>query len=173
MNNQFVVYLIKTLKILLAITLAIFLVRSFVLEPGRVNGRSMEKTMIDEDLFFVNKFTLLYKPPQRGQIVQFIEPENKTLTIKRIIGLPGETINIKQNHIYITPRNGTEFRLEEPYLTNNIHTEAVGIFSANSLVVKENEYFVLGDNRTQSKDSRYYGTINRAFILGLVVPTNN
>lgn len=168
MNSEFTVYVIKTCKLVIGITLTIFLVRSFIIEPGRVNGRSMEHTFIDEDVFLVNKFILLFRTPQRGDVVQIIEPDTKKMVIKRIIGLPGEQVSLRQNTVFITNSASTT-ALSEPYLDANIITKSTTDMPTDYPVLGPNEYFVLGDNRVASTDSRVFGAIHRSYIQGTVI----
>ncbi|HLD21552.1 MAG TPA: signal peptidase I [Patescibacteria group bacterium] len=173
MNNQFLTYAFKTFQLIAIATICIFFIRSFIVEPGRVNGRSMENTFIDENIFFVNKFILLFHQPKRGNIVQFIDPQKNTLTIKRIIGLPGEQVVIRSNHVYIITKDGNEILLDEPYLKQGMITQSASGIAMVSNIIPPNEYFVLGDNRTHSFDSRHYNTIHRSYIQGLVIKLNN
>lgn len=162
-------YIIKTIKIALFFSLTILFVRSLVLEPGRVNGVSMEPNFIDAEVFLVNKFALLFNKPQRGQVVQIFAPSLGNVVIKRIVGLPGEQIIIRKNSVYVTGTDGVTFRLEENYLPNNTATDVEdgGVFV--SPVLKKNQYFLLGDNRGHSTDSRYFGGVSREHIFGTVI----
>ena len=160
-------YLQIMLRTIIICGAVILFIRSFIVEPGRVNGRSMEDTFIDANLFFVNKFELLRKPPQRGEIIQFIDPESNKSVMKRIIGLPGETIKISKGKVFLILPTG-EIELHETYLQPETFTYT----PSKDTEIYENigpyEYFVLGDNRTESIDSREYGTIHRSYIMGTV-----
>ncbi|MFH0818374.1 MAG: signal peptidase I [Patescibacteria group bacterium] len=166
MNENFFPYMLKTFKILLILILGLILIRTFIIEPARVNGRSMEPTYFDNDIFFVNKFSLLLHAPQHGELVQIYEHEQSKFLIKRIIGLPGEQIIIKQNSVFIVDHNGQETKLNEPYLANGIITKPEEGGNAIYPILRPHEYFVLGDNRPQSIDSRYYGAVHRSDIIG-------
>lgn len=168
MNSEFTIYIIKTFKLVICITVVIFFVRSFIIEPGRVNGRSMENTFVDEDIFLVNKPSLLWKTPQRGQVVQLIEPGTQKPIIKRIVGLPNEQIVIKRNHVYIKNPSG-EHMLDEPYLDSAMITRATNDAPTEYPPLGPDEYFVLGDNRVVSTDSRVFGAVHRSYIQGLVM----
>jgi len=157
-------YLLKTFQLVVLIFLIIFFIRGFIFEIGKINGMSMENNYFDEDIFIVNKYKLLFRKPKRGEVVQFVNLKDNKLIIKRIIGLPGETIDIKNGKIFIT-NNQTSFQLEEPYLKKYSFTRAKN--NKNNFFIKDFEYFVLGDNRNHSTDSRDFGAVNRIDINGL------
>lgn len=162
-------YLKKTGKIIFLMTAGILLTRTFVVEAGRVDGISMEPTYFDTQVFFVNKFSLLFSEPYRGEIVQCRDPKKGSLVIKRIIGLPGEQVSIKQNHVFITDPQGITYQLYEPYLGTDVSTESFGNTITDYPVLGPNQYFILGDNRPHSLDSRHYGILERQNILGSVM----
>lgn len=89
-------YLIKVVKIFAIFIFAILCLRTFIIEPGVVNGLSMDETFIDDEYFIINKFSLLFREPKRGEVVQFFNKNNDEMTIKRVIGLPGEKVFIKK-----------------------------------------------------------------------------
>lgn len=149
--------------------LVLFVIRFFFVSPGVVNGPSMEPTFIDEDLFFVNRFIYLVTSPKRQDVVQVIDKENNKLIIKRIIGMPGETVVIKRGKVFITPPGGEEYELSEPYLVPDTYTDVALRSIDRIFVIPEHSYFVLGDNRNRSTDSRYYGSIDRTGIVGRVI----
>lgn len=162
-------YILKTVKVVAVFTLTIFIIRTFIVEPGRVNGRSMEPTYFDNQLFFVNKAIYFFSTPQRGDVIQFIELASGKTLIKRVIGLPGEQVTIKQNAVFITDQDGTTYQLTEDYLYTSTVTDSVGGNATNYGVIEPWHYFVLGDNRTQSHDSRNFGVIDRSTILGKII----
>ncbi len=166
---MFLSYLWKTFRLILGFTLAILLARTFVVEPGRVNGVSMEPTFLDNQLFFMNKFALIFSAPKRGQVIQSKKPNSEKLVIKRIVGLPGETVTVKENGVYVTGTDGVETRVDEPYLSPDTATLMPDKKPFVFPKLADNEYFVLGDNRRFSGDSREYGPIRRDAIIGLVM----
>ena len=129
----------------------------------------MENTYINNDKFVINKVKYLFKEPQRFNVVQVVAPGEKQLVIKRIIGMPGETITIKRGSVFIT-KDGKEDKITEDYLNKNKMYTTVGHRQTKPIdfKLKNNEYFVLGDNRTVSKDSRLYGPVHRNRIVGYV-----
>jgi signal peptidase I len=129
-------------------------IRYFLFSPYEVNGQSMYPTLEGNELLIVNKFIYNVSDPKYGDIVVFHTNEQRDF-IKRIIGLPGDTIEGKQGYVY---RNGQ--KLDEPYIAE----EMIGDFGPVS--VKEGQLFVLGDNRNDSKDSRIIGAVDTKAVVG-------
>ncbi len=153
-----------------AFFLVILFIQSFVLAPARVNGRSMEPTHLDEELLFVNKILYLVRTPKRSDAIQMIDQDSTKLILKRVIGLPGETIFVKAGKVLVQTGQGTPQELNEhAYLSSAIATYVKGATSTRSWVLQKNEYFVLGDNRDHSTDSRTYGAVSRSRIIGKVI----
>jgi len=144
---------------IIALVIALLL-KAVVVEPTQVQGSSMENTLHTGDRVIVNKLTLRFNPIERGQIiVMHYNPKNEDY-IKRVIGLPGETVQLIDGAFYI---NGK--KLEESYI-NGDYTEQSSGFEWQ---LKEEEYFVVGDNRlpNMSMDSRAFGPINLDDIVGV------
>ena len=140
---------------------ASYLVVTFVGQRTQVSGESMETTLSDGDHLIVDKISYRFNDPQRYDIIVFpYRLEKNTYYIKRIIGLPGETVQIVNGYVYI---NGVQ--LDEHY--GNEIMEKPGI-AAEPVTLGEDEYFVLGDNRNNSQDSRTasVGVIHRDEVLG-------
>ena len=145
--------ILKELLSYILIILIIILIRSFVVTPIRVRGVSMVPTLYDKQLLLLNKISKNYK---RFSIVVFDYEQDRL--IKRIIGLPGEHIKYKNNILYI---NGVETTEKV-----NLNTEDFDIKELGYDVVPEGHYFVVGDNRTNSLDSRKIGFISEKDIIG-------
>ena len=145
-------------SILIAIILA-FLIKTFIFEPTRISGSSMLNTLHDNDRVLVNKITMKLSPIKRKDIIVMKFDENKDY-IKRIIGLPGEYIQIIDGKVYI---NGKVY--EEPHI-NEKYTETINGFEWK---LGHNQYFVMGDNRLPngSTDSRVFGPIDLDRIKGV------
>src|SRR3989344_2008592 len=144
----------ETLQTIL-ISLAIFLfVYVFIVQPHRIKGESMVPNFDDGELVLTEKINYYFGKPQRGDVVVFQAPNRNVDYIKRIIGLPGETVKIEDGGGFINDK-----MLEEPYETQA--TQGSG-----SLTLTEGEYFVLGDNRGSSSDSRSFGSVKRKSIKG-------
>ena len=156
--------------IVFAVFLFIYLfIQGFLISSGTVFGRSMENTYINNDKFVINKLKYLFTEPKRFNVVQVVAPGEKQLVIKRIVGMPGETVIIKRGSVFIK-KDGNEEKIEEPYLNKNKMYTTVGSRQTEpkNFTLKKNEYFVIGDNRPVSKDSRSYGPVHRNRIVGYV-----
>lgn len=139
------------------------LLRTFVIQRTLVDGHSMENTLQDKDQLIIDKLSYHFKAPKRFDIIVFpYQYDESTHYIKRVIGLPGETVLITGNTIYI---NGSP--LEENYGKEAMDEGTSGI-AQQEIVLSDNEYFVLGDNRNNSTDSRSedVGPIKREDIIG-------
>ncbi len=137
-------------------TLVIFLLVRMACQNFRIEGHSMEANLHDGQFLIVNKLVYYVHPPERGDVIVFHSPANPNKDfIKRVIGLPGEEVEMTDGVIYI---DGV--RLEETYLSNR------GQRSWGPQVVGEFEYFVLGDNRNNSSDSRSWGMLDGNAIIG-------
>lgn len=156
--------MISTLLYLLGVLCLTWLVITFVGQRTEVDGSSMEPTLTNGDNLIVDKLSYRFRDPQRFDIIVFpYKHKEKTYYIKRIIGLPGETVQIdEQGDIYI---NGEI--LSESYGREIIKAENIGL-AAEPIVLGEDEYFVMGDNRNNSTDSRFpqVGNIKRGDIIG-------
>lgn len=166
---MFLFFLKNTARALGSLIVLLLLIRGFIIEPGRVNGRSMERTFMDTDLFLVNKYVLLLRAPQRGDIVQAIDPLSKHLVVKRVIGLPGERLSIHDGKMYLRNADQTETLIEEPWLNADEWTLSAQGTNESYIPVSPFSYFLMGDNRDHSTDSRTYGAVHRKDIYGLVM----
>ena len=145
----------KEAKDYLIIILVVMLIRTFLVTPAVVDGASMDYTLENGQLVLINKFVYNVKDVKRFDVVVLDNKKEGDKIIKRIIGLPNETIEYNNNQLYI---NGK--RMEENYEFTN--TEDF------TYTTKDGEYFVLGDNRVVSKDSRMLGTFGEDDIVGRV-----
>jgi len=137
------------------IILAVVLIRTFIVTPAIVDGGSMDNTLENGQLVLINKFIYRFDDINRFDIVVINNDADSDKIIKRVIGLPNEIIEYRDNILYI---NGKKVEAE------------IGFIDTKDFIAKtgENEYFVLGDNRPISKDSRYFGSFKKDKILGRV-----
>jgi signal peptidase I len=147
------------LAVVIALVVKAFLIQAFYIPTG-----SMEPTLDVNDRVLVNKLAYRLGDPERGDIIVFDAPREARTDdvqelIKRVIGLPGETIESRDGRIYIDGQ-----LLEEPYLTD-VNRDNLGEPIA-PIVIPEGQYFVMGDNRSNSQDSRFFGTISEDDIVG-------
>lgn len=146
----------------------VFLIRFFVLDVARVDGMSMQPTKKDGDVLLVYRLGYLFGKPERYDIVQAIAPDSGHIVVKRVIGMPGETVRLKRSAVYITDASGNERELVEPYIEKGNTT--ITVFGAQTeFMIPSDAYFLLGDNRLGSTDSRVYGPVHRRFITGRAI----
>jgi len=148
----------RDLAVALGLALVILI---FLYQPVKVEGTSMAPLLSDQERIFINKFVYRFEPIERGDVVVFWYPLDRSKSfIKRVVGLPGDTIQIRAGHLYV---NGKE--LIEPYVPASYLDGS----SYPLTHVPENEYFVMGDHRDSSNDSRMFGAVSRDFIYGKAV----
>jgi signal peptidase I len=135
----------------------------YVAESVRVSGTSMAPTINDSDCYFLEHLTYLWRAPQRGDIVVIRDPTDGSYSIKRIVATQGDLVYINDGQIHINGR-----LVNEPYLPAGTRTWACASRKRQVIKCRKNEVAVLGDNRDNSWDSRYYGPISHRDILGLV-----
>jgi signal peptidase I len=146
------------LRDLLISVAASFLIITFVYQPVRVEGTSMQPELRDQDRLFINKFAYHFESISRGDVVVFHYPRDPSKSyIKRIIALPGDTLDIDEGRVYV---NGQ--RVDEPYVPHRYRDTR----SVPEMVIPPNEYFVMGDHRSISSDSRDFGPVSRELIYG-------
>lgn len=161
MLREYLSPLWEILKIILLALLIVMPIRYFLFQPFIVKGQSMEPGFSSGDYLIIDEITYRFREPLRGEVIVFKYPLNLSHRyIKRIIGLPGERVEIKNGKVYI---NGNLLN-ESAYLP--LGTETPGKIE---VVLGENEYFVLGDNRIASADSRSWGPLPRQNIIGRAI----
>lgn len=165
-RQETLAFIWETVKVVV-ISLAIIIpIRYFLVQPFFVKGASMEPTFDDGNYILIDEITYRFHEPERGDIIVFRFPQDKSqFFIKRIVGLPDETLEIKDNQIKIyNKENPNGFILDEKfYLAPDQQT--IGSFR---IKIDSNEYFVMGDNRLRSSDSRTWGAVNRSLVTGRV-----
>ncbi|MDB5264757.1 MAG: signal peptidase signal peptidase [Parcubacteria group bacterium] len=155
----------RTLREILSfVILAVIIVvpiRLFIAQPFVVEGESMHPTFESADYLIVDELSYHLHAPQRGDVIVFRYPNDpKVFYIKRIIGLPGETVSVKDGKTTVKKVDGTEIALDEPYVVSEDATYT------NDSVLGADQYFVMGDNRPRSSDSRIWGPLPKKDIVG-------
>jgi len=149
---------IQDLGVAIALALVIIL---FVYQPVKVEGTSMAPLLSDQERIFINKFVYRFEPVARGEVVVFWYPLDRTKSfIKRVVGLPGETVEIQHGVLFV---NGKRF--SEPYVPESYFDGS----SYGPVRIPAGEYFVMGDHRDSSNDSRMFGSVPRDCIYGKAV----
>lgn len=153
------------IKIIVVSLVIIIPIRIYVIQPFIVEGASMSPNFKHGQYLIIDEISYRFSPPQRGDVVIFHPPsDNITYYIKRVIGLPGETVELRESHIYIyNDEYPNGFRLNETnYLTKSRITQK------GKTILKADEYYLIGDNRDNSLDSRRFGPVNITDIKGKV-----
>jgi len=146
--------------ILFALIVAIFIV-VFVVQPVKVEGTSMQPHLADQERIFVNRFIYRFSNIERGDIVVFRYPRDTAKSfIKRVVAIPGDSVEIRQGNLFV---NGG--RIEEPYLDPEFRSRE----SFRRVIVPPEHYYVLGDHRSSSNDSRNWGFVPRHLIYGKAI----
>jgi signal peptidase I len=144
---------------------AVFLIRTFLVQPFLVSGSSMVPNFSDGDYLLIDEVTYHFRQPERGEVVVFKYPKEESVYfIKRVIGLPGERVEVNDGKVTIINKEHPDgMVLDERYLPGSIATAGNGTFD-----VPPGNYFVLGDNRPYSFDSRTWGMLPQKDLVGLV-----
>lgn len=161
--SNFFMDFLETIVVALSIFVVVYL---FLVQPHEVKGSSMEPNFQNNDYILTDKISLKLHEPARGDVVIFKAPRNPDVDyIKRVIGLPQEKVKIQNGAVYI---NG--LRLSEPYLTSSTNLFPGSFLQEGvEITVPEGEYFVMGDNRSHSSDSREFGPIPQSLIIGKAI----
>ncbi len=156
--KKFGLLVFEVVKVVL-ISLAIILpIRLFLVQPFYVEGASMEPNFYDKEYLIIDEISYRFNEPQRGEVVIFKNPKNtKIYFIKRVIGLPGETVEVIDGKIKINNKE-----VEEDYI------EFSSSQSHEPVALANDQYYLMGDNRANSYDSRVIGPVNKKYIIGRV-----
>jgi len=151
------------IKFTLVAVLIVVPIRTFVAQPFIVSGASMDPTFWDGEYLIVDELSFRFGEPKRGEVLIFRYPEDPSkFFIKRLIGLPGETLTVTGDKVHIKGASGTEFDWSEPYVEEGRRQNLDNI----TVTLGADEYYVMGDNRLGSSDSRRWGPISRKLIVG-------
>lgn len=162
--KQFFLASLEILEVVLISLFTVYIIRSFLVQPFLVSGASMEPNFSDGNYLLIDEITYRFREPERGEVVVFRYPgDTKTFYIKRIIGLPGERVVIQSGGVRVFNKAYADgFRLPEDYIASGVMT-----LGDVDRTLARDEYFVLGDNRYFSFDSRNWGVLPRADIIGI------
>jgi signal peptidase I len=151
-------------EIITLVILAVLIVvpiRVFIAQPFVVDGLSMYPTFDNGDYLIIDELSYRFNDPSRGDVVVFKYPgDPRVFYIKRIIGLPGETVRVNRGSVTVTKTNGETLTLTEPYVVTEDATYSV------TSTLGDDQYFVMGDNRPKSSDSRIWGPLPRENLIG-------
>jgi signal peptidase I len=160
----------------LVLTLVIYLlIHNFIAQPFEVDQNSMMPTIQPREYVLIDKLSPRFADYRRGEVVVFQPPDdyqqNGIPFIKRVIGLPGDTVSLENGEVFITSAGGSPVRIDEPYVAvdangRRVPTQPRDAATTTQWTVPEGSYFVMGDNRAQSQDSRVFGPIDRDLIVG-------
>ncbi len=163
--KQFFATALEMAEMALIAIAAVFIVRAFLIQPFLVSGASMEPNFSNGDYLVIDEITYRFREPVRGEVIVFRSPgNNSSYYIKRVIGLPGERVTVRSGAVTVYSGDLKDgFQVPENYLP-------VGLKTSGDLDVtlKSGDYFVLGDNRNFSFDSRSWGPLSKNGIVGLV-----
>ena len=157
--KQFLIPFLEVFEILAVVLVSIYVIYGFIAQPFLVQGASMQPNFYSGDYLLVDEATYHFRSPERGEVIVFHNPNNPAeFYIKRVVGLPGEEVVINDGKVLI---NGKV--LDESYLPQGLEVNGQYVFQLG-----QDEYFVMGDNRPQSYDSRSWGPLEKSFIVGVV-----
>ena len=176
-------YWLDIVKTVLIVGFFVLFFRFFIIQPYYILGSSMEPDYHNGEYLFVDEISYRFTPPERGNVIVLRHPDDACISyvesskimktffqgpcknyIKRIVGLPGETVKIESGKVYIINKDNPQgFELKEPYIEAGLPT-----LGDQTVTVGENQYFVLGDNRkpNASSDSRDWGLLDKKYIVG-------
>ncbi len=159
------VFIWEIAKIVIVALLIVTPIRYFIFQPFLVRGQSMEPSFQNGDYLIIDEISYRFSDPQRGEVIVFQSPTQPSQRfIKRIIGLPGETVEIEDGQVKIYKDNGEQILDESGYLAS-----LDGVPGKTQISLGEDQYFVLGDNRAFSYDSRRWGPLSEEEIIGRVL----
>jgi len=162
--RKYIPFVLELIKIAIIAFVIVAPIRYFLFQPFIVSGASMAPNFATGDYLIVDEISYRFSSPQRGDVVvfntSFIPGYYGQRFIKRVIGLPGETVDIKNGQVKII-KDGKTTILDEKYLPDNLKT-----YGDVNITLKADQYFVLGDNREYSYDSRMWGVVPRSDIIG-------
>ncbi len=164
--------ILEGIQVVSASLVIIVIIHVLVATPQQVKGQSMYPTLHDKDRIITEKISYKTRDPKRQEIIVFKYPLNTDIEyIKRVIGLPGEKIQLKNSKIYIyNEEHPKGFILKEPYLPKNVITQSHDFLQEGKIIeIPKDKYIVMGDNREKSSDSRRWGFVDKNLIVGRTI----
>lgn len=163
--QQALSYGLEIIKVFLIALVIVVPVRLFVFQPFYVQGASMQPNFYDKEYLIIDELSYHLREPHRGEVVVFKYPRNpRQYFIKRIIGIPGDTVLVEDGKLYMKDASGNAVEIDESwYLADDIATQG---YNFSEITLGDGEYFLLGDNRSASYDSRYFGAVEDSFLVG-------
>lgn len=160
-TQKYIPFIWEVFKVFIVASVIVLPIRYFLFQPFIVKGDSMVPNFQSGDYLIIDELSYRFSDPERGDVIVFKYPKDTSQRfIKRVIGVPGETVQIRDGNVYII-KNGNTAQLNEKYLPENLKT------SGNvDVALEASQYFVLGDNREYSFDSRVWGLVLRSNIIG-------
>jgi len=161
--GKIALFFLELIKIAILAGITIFVIRALIFKPFYVKGQSMEPNFYEKDYLIIDEITYRFREPERGEIIVLKSPVSTDFYLKRVVGLPGERVKVENGKVIIyNDDNPKGMILNETYL-NSISTSG-----SVSFTLGDDQYFVLGDNRGASFDSRSFGAISRDAVIGRV-----
>ena len=160
MENNNSGWIKESLQSLVVAVIIALIIRTFIFQPFYIPSSSMEPTLVPGDRIIVSKLNYFFDAPNRGDVIVFRYPLDPSKDyVKRIVAMGGETVELRSNRVLINDK-----AIAQDYLPEDIRFGDFG-----PLEVPEGSYFVLGDNRNNSQDSRYWGTLDKDYLIGEAV----
>lgn len=158
--KKFASFVFETVKVVVFSLAIILPIRFFLIQPFYVEGASMEPSFHPREYLIIDEISYRFNDPKRGDVIVFRYPRNRSeFYIKRVIGLPGERVKIVEGDVFVNDRQLTESYISDLNLSSDSQAE---------VELQEGEYFVMGDNRANSLDSRVFGPVPESFLIGKV-----
>jgi signal peptidase I len=161
-------YLRQSMQLAIASVLAFLVylfITHFILESVQVVGPSMMPTLHNADHYFLKRWIYYVRAPRRGDVIVLKDPTDGEFAVKRIIGVAGDSVCLRDGYVYVNGR-----KLDEYYLPRGTATATCTAQNISFIGCGKDRFFVMGDNRDNSFDSRYYGPIPRGNIMGVITP---